>query len=102
MVINSNSTQIYSESWSLGKSGYVNFGSGFCIQWGYFSTDNSTTVTFPTSFTTAYRVVTQTHSNEANTLAPSRYGYSLTNTGFSHSKAGAVVATIHYIALGKK
>lgn len=102
MDINSNSTQIYSESWSLKTNGYVNFGSGFCIQWGSFSSANSNDIVFPTAFTTAYRVVTQTHSNEPNTLAPSRYGYGLTNTGFSHSKAGSVTATMYYIAVGKK
>ena len=90
---------------SLATNGYIKFSNGYTIQWGQRATTSSSdTVTFPTSFTNLYSIVTTIyHSNNdtggvsnADAVTPKT---SATATGFRVSHYG--LAGYYWIATGK-
>jgi len=91
---------------SLAANGYIKFSNGYTIQWGQRATTSSSdTVTFPTSFTNLYSIVTTIyHSNNdtngvsnADAVTPKT---SATATGFRVSHY-SVTAGYYWIATGK-
>ena len=90
---------------SLATNGYIKFSNGYTIQWGQRATTSSSdTVTFPTSFTNLYSIVTTIYHNtndtggvsNADAITPKT---SATATGFRVSHYG--LAGYYWIATGK-
>ena len=90
---------------SLATNGYIKFSNGYTIQWGQVATTSSSdTVTFPTSFTTLYSIVTTIYHNNNDTGGVSNADAitpktSATATGFRVSHYG--LAGYFWIATGK-
>ena len=71
------------------------------MQWGGYYTTTGT-VSFPTAFTKLYVIIAQASSSGGSNIVTNRFPHTLTNAGFSHTKADVTNIQIYYIALGKK
>ena len=83
-------------AYSLNQNGYIKFGCGLILQWGY---SNSTEVTFPIAFRECYAVVSNAHSNTTGNT-DHYHLLSWTSTGATFGYWNMSFYGTLYIALG--
>lgn len=98
------SDSLMTSTTSLGAEGYVKFSNSICFQWGSKQmTSGSLEVTFPISFTTHYKTITQLYSTGTGSFYGNGHLSAVSTTGFTiQNSQGAYKPYVYYIAVGKK
>ena len=87
---------------SIASSGYVKLASGLIIQWGHYTTTDTTgTNTWPIAFSsTVYSCVVGSNTNSGNPYNYNSMPHSWTKTGYSRNKTSGSY-TQCYVVVGK-